>query len=448
MRNILLPLAIAFIFSGTWYASTTPRGSQYVTDTISFVSSGTFSSFGQGFGQNFDNRAAVFFTPSITTDDLQDKYAVAGENYRDDRGRRKEGGKINVLIVPGHEPNYGGTEFGRIRERELVVELSSYLAEFLKVNPKYNVTVTRDTEDWHPALTEYFKSSWDSIVKFAADQKMEMVRLVDSGKITDIDTGIVHNSVPKDVALRLYGINKWANENDMDIVIHVHFNDYPRRYASVPGKYSGFVIYVPESQYSNSGATREVAESVNKRLAKYYPTSDLPKEGNGQGIVEEQELIAIGSDNSVDAASMLIEYGYIYEPTLATDVTRKFTLQDMAFQTYLGLQDFFGNGNDVTLKFDTFALPYKFEHEIREGVSPSRDTLALQTALIIDGVYPPEGSVKNDCPRTGRVGPCTLKALAQFQKKYGVIGEAVAGKPYVGPKTLEVLNTLFSVNVI
>ena len=52
----------------------------------------------------------------------------------------------------------------------------------------------------------------------------------------------IRNIAPDEMGVRLYGINKWANENDIDIVIHVHFNDYPGRPRTGSGKYSGFSI--------------------------------------------------------------------------------------------------------------------------------------------------------------------------------------------------------------
>jgi len=33
--------------------------------------------------------------------------------------------------------------------------------------------------------------------------------------------------VTEDIALRLYGFNKWADENKVDAMVHIHFNDYP-----------------------------------------------------------------------------------------------------------------------------------------------------------------------------------------------------------------------------
>jgi peptidoglycan hydrolase-like protein with peptidoglycan-binding domain len=72
------------------------------------------------------------------------------------------------------------------------------------------------------------------------------------------------------------------------------------------------------------------------------------------------------------------------------------------------------------------------------------DVLALQTAMLIDGVYPGAGKTKNDCPRTGKLGPCTLSALNTFQKKYGIKGE----EGMVGEKTKKILNTKYSVQSV
>lgn len=164
----------------------------------------------------------------------------------------------------------------------------------------------------------------------------------------------------------------------------------------------------------------------------------MPKETDG--IIEEQELIAIGSYNTLDAPSMLIEYGYIYEPQFADKNVRDSTFRDLAFQTYLGIQDFFGSGNDVSLTYDTLMLPYKWENNINRNTLDKNPVLALQSALIIEGLYPPREKNKNDCPRTGKFGPCTIEALSTFQKKYGISGE----NEMVGEQTKKILNEKYS----
>ncbi|MDQ5893652.1 MAG: MurNAc-LAA protein, partial [Patescibacteria group bacterium] len=299
----------------------------------------------------------------------------------------------------------------------------------------------RDKFNWHPTLANYFNTHWSEIMTFFEERKSETLQLVNSGTVKRIEDGLIHNSARRDVALRLYGINKWSNENQIDIAIHIHFNDYPRRNASEPGKYSGFAIYVPEKQYANSTTTSAIADSIFKRLAKYNAVSDYPPEESG--IVEEQDLIAIGSYNTLDVPSMLIEYGYIYEPQFADATVRDSTLRDLAFQTYLGLQDFFGSGNDFSLAYDTLMLPYNWTGDITTKDSNKSDVLALQSALLLEGTYPPQAKTKNDCPRSGKFGPCTISALAEFQKKYGIDGNGER----VGSETRKVLNERYSVQL-
>ena len=67
----------------------------------------------------------------------------------------------------------------------------------------------------------------------------------------------------------------------------------------------------------------------------------MPKEDTG--VIEDQELIALGSNNSLDGVGMLVEYGYIYEPGIVDISIRNKILDDLAFQTYLGVMDFLEN---------------------------------------------------------------------------------------------------------
>jgi len=143
----------------------------------------------------------------------------------------------------------------------------------------------------------------------------------------------------------------------------------------------------------------------------------------------------------VDAASMLIEYGYIYETQFTDKSLRSKALQDLAFQTYLGLQDFFEPRSPFAAvgSFDTLMMPYQWTKSMSRATADSSDVYALQTALVLDGVYPPDGRSLNDCPRTGAIGGCTKAALQAFQDKYGISGE----KGTVGAKTVEMLNKIY-----
>jgi N-acetylmuramoyl-L-alanine amidase len=346
--------------------------------------------------------------------------------------------KVRILIVPGHQPDYGGAEYmshyGDIKERDLVVELAQDLQTFLDGNNRYQVIVARDTESWNPIFTDYFKTEWNDIIDWENAYKQQFSAMVADGSLTLPKVIIDHATSTPDGIIQLYGMTKWANENNIDIEIHVHFNDYVG-HGDKHGKYTGFAIYVPAAQYDNSTTTHAIADDVFKRLARYNPVSDL--QGESTGIVDDPELIAVGANNTADAASMLIEYSYIYEPQLDNPATRDVFIKDLAFQTYLGLQDFFDPNNVISVagSFDTLLLPHTW---IETGAS-STQIFALQTALLDDGDYPPSGKSLNNCPRTGTFGACTTAALQTFQQKYNISGE----NGIIGPKTIHVLNEKF-----
>jgi N-acetylmuramoyl-L-alanine amidase len=392
------------------------------------------------FEQAGEELAAVFFTPSVTVRDLREHYDKAEKKSL----MRKSGGaeRLKILIMPGHEPFSGGTSFKGMQEKDIAVTLAKKLALKLSADPHFEVIVARDYTSWHPSIAEYFDTHWEEIKNFRLGQKAEMAKLVSEGKIVKKTDGIVHNNAPEASAIRLFGINKWVNENGVDIAIHIHFNDYPRGNRGAPGEYSGFTIYVPDWQYSNAEATKVMAKAVFARLSRLFATSDLPQEQDG--VVEDQDLIAIGQSNTVDAASMLIEYGYIYEPMITNDMVREAVLDEMALQTYLGVEDFFGGkivGSMPTGgRFGSTLLPHTWTTKIISATSAqSFDVISLQAALTVEGMYPPAGRTKNECPVSGTFGNCTQAALAAFQSKYGISGE----QGIIGEKTLAKLNELF-----
>ena len=429
MKKIVISILIFAVLYTFWFVGSYPKAFYYIDLAYSYV--GIHVEKGLTYISDLGiNLAAVLLHKPVTTTELHDKYANMPVK------------KVRVFIVPGHEPDYGGTEYKDLKERDMVVDLSNYLGEFLKNNGHYDVMLSRDKDNWSPTLQTYFKDHWDEIISFLKDSRQEKLQLVNAGSMKKTVATVNHNNTKKDVALRLYGMNKWGNENDIDIAIHIHFNDYPRKNTSGPGKYSGFAIYVPEPQYLNSATTRALAETVFKRLAKYNAQSNLP--GESEGVIDEPDLIAIGVNNTSDAASMLIEYGYIYEPQFADPEVRQSIIKDLAFQTYLGLQDFFGSGNDVSLAYDTLMLPHLWKNDLTKNKADTDDVLALQSALLLDGFYPSGGKTKNDCPRTGKIGPCTLGAISAFQKKYGITGE----DGFVGEKTKKALNDNYSVKGI
>jgi N-acetylmuramoyl-L-alanine amidase len=381
--------------------------------------------------------AAVFFVPSITVKDLKNMYdgktkqlAYADKDISEkDSPRsasvRKSSGnaKLRILIVPGHEPGFGGTEFNGILERELAVETADDLAALLDANPHYEVFVARTDSAWSPTLETYFTEHAADIEAFREEQANEMRKMVEEGSVSIETDQVHHKDAPSEAALHLYGINKWATDNNIDLTIHLHINDYAGRGRGVIGKYDGFTIYVPDHQYSNALASRAVGEAVAKRLATYHAASTLSKEN--EGVVDDQELIAVGSNNSADSASILIEYGYIYEPQFTKPAVRSLALSDYAYETYLGLQDFFGD----SVKTDTGSMAFPYDWSMVQVTSGANGPgiYALQAALHYLRAYPPPGKTFSDCPVSGLAGDCTIAALSAFQASKGLEATGTLG---------------------
>jgi len=79
--------------------------------------------------------------------------------------------KIRVLIVPGHEPDNGGTNYGNIYERTLVVGIGQDFQQFLGGNSRYQSFITRDTQVWNPTFATYFQDEWNQIISWEKTAK-------------------------------------------------------------------------------------------------------------------------------------------------------------------------------------------------------------------------------------------------------------------------------------
>lgn len=369
--------------------------------------------------------ASVFFIESAAPEALKAKYARALSG----------GSKIRVLIVPGHDSEAWGTEFRGVREADMTAAVGESLTKLLASDSAYEPLLVRSQWEYAAGFEEYFKDTRANIHAFVLEKKQTMRELVRAGSV-HLTEGVIHNSASSDIAMRLYAFNVWANEHGVDIVLHLHFNDYPGRPTHRAGRYNGFALYVPDTQFSNSRASRAVAEALFKQFSKFYAESNLPVEGSG--IVEDQELIAIGAYNTLDPVGVLIEYGYIYEQRFLDGDIREKTMKELAFQTYQGLNRFFGKYGEALQKYPTTLLPHEWNVPLAEGTANHSSVLALQVALFFEEVYPPQGDKRN-CPLTGIFGPCTVRAVRLFQEKNGLPASGI-----VGTLTLKKLNELYS----
>jgi N-acetylmuramoyl-L-alanine amidase len=245
---------------------------------------------------------------------------------------------VRILIVPGHDDQVWGAEFKGVKEADMTVKLGLMLYDKLSNDKNFQVYITRDRDGYTKEFADYFKNNESAIRQFIRDSRSGFKNQIAGGQVQQVD-GVPHNNVSDYVAIRLYGINKWVDENNIDAVIHIHFNDYPRPHLSWRGEYKGFVVYAPEQQLKNSQMSYPLASFVFQSLLKYYPISNYEKESSG--IVPDQNLIAVGASNTLNTRSILIEYGYIYEKRFSTFYKRAAEMKTMAAQTYDGIRRYF-----------------------------------------------------------------------------------------------------------
>jgi len=268
------------------------------------------------------------------------------------QGVAPDAAPVKILLVPGHDNEVWGAQYGNVKEAAMNLAVASRIYNILKKDKRFEVHITRDTSG--PARTtdgvqsggytkefaDYFSLHEDEITAFRENAKAEMQNRVESGAYVEKE-GVPHNSVSVDVAMRLYGFNKWANENKIDAMIHIHFNDYPRWSKWAIGKYTGFVIYFPDGQMRNSFESGRLGANILMELEKKYTTSTYKRELGG--LVTDQKLIALGSNGTLEGGvrSVLIEYGYIYEKRFRNYTTRHQAYDDMAKRTAEGISNYF-----------------------------------------------------------------------------------------------------------
>lgn len=337
------------------------------------------------------------FPITVTQTDVQAKYANAAGG----------GEKLKVLLMPGHEPAFGGAELGALKERDIAVDIANKIARELSKDTRLEVTVARDTLIWNTELQAYFREDWEDIQDFVEGKKRVFNRAVKRGDVEVRDFEPAHNTAATDVALRLYGISKWASEEGYDVVVHLHLNDTGAQ------NHQGFAVYVPDKEFGNAEASRPLGEAIAYELNRFNASSTLPIEN--YGIVEDQSLIALGAYNTANFPSVLVEYAYIYESKIKNPEARDVVLSDMAHQTYRGIQKYIGapvTGSDTTV------FPYAWTGTLKAGES-SAEAYALQVALKKLGFFPPQGQLLIGCPLSGVMDTCTVSALNAFQTSKG-----------------------------
>ncbi len=345
----------------------------------------------------------------------------------------QNGGIVEVLIVPGHDNHYSGAVFRGQREADMNLMLAQKIAKQLATDPNVFVTVSRDENGFYPPLAEYLDENKDEISKFIIDSKKATNRFLIKNDI-EVDTGVTHNDAPGEVAFGLYGINKWIAERSFDLVLHVHFNDDSSHWGDNLGEYGGYTIYVPDKNLPNADKAIPLAQSIGREMRKTFYPSNLPLEKNLSdefGIVPDFKLIAVGSNRTLETPSILVEYSYIYEPHMASEFLDVSTTM-MARATARGIFNMLSGPQEWR------NLTYTWKRPLSLSVKKDIDVLALQFGLRELGFYPPTNHDRDNCPFTGFYGPCTQKAVKEFQKANNLTPDGSAG-----PKTLGIMNGVF-----
>ncbi len=345
--------------------------------------------------------------------------------------RYRAGETIKILIIPGHDKKYSGAYFNGVSEQAINLQLANRIKEELTKDPQLSVTVTRNDNGYIPEIQEYFDEEEKEINRFIKHHKESTKKAISNNEI-DPGEQVPHADAVPTVAYQLYGVNKWAEENDFDIIISIHFNDDTGHRPGVVGDYYGFTVYVPDENLPNHDDAVIIGEAIGARMKQTFPTSTMPLEADKDdenGVIADFNLIALGSNRTLKIPSVLIEYSYIYEPQIRPEV---FDLSAfvMARATTRGVYDYL-NGRQGMKN-----LLYSWGKE-PIGKSLSKDVIALQYGLRELGFYPPK--TMKDCPFTGNFGPCTLQAVKDFQKTNGLKADGA-----VGPKTKAILNSIFS----
>lgn len=343
------------------------------------------------------------------------------------------GGIVEVLVVPGHDEENPGAVFRGQKEADMNLILGKKIAAELSGDEQLFVTITRDETGYYPPLQKYLDENEKEISEFIKDRKRATERFLERNDIV-VESGVTHNNAPTDVALGLYGINKWAAEESFDLIIHIHFNDDTSHFGNNMGEYGGYTIYIPDEHLLNADRAKPLAQSIGREMRKTFFRSNLPIEAERSdefGLVPDFKLIALGSNRTLETPSILVEYSYIYEPhvsaeflDLSTDVMARATARGV-FNMLSGPQEWRN-------------LSYVWKTPLSLSTKKSTDALALQYGLRELGFYPPKNHDRDNCPFSGFYGPCTQKAVKEFQKIHKLQVDGLAG-----PRTLEIMNAVF-----
>lgn len=239
-----------------------------------------------------------------------------------------------ILLVAGHTATTKGAVYDQTTEYELNYDLLRKLEREVR-SRGFDVVITHKGDDYSPQFLEYFDQNEEQILDYRQNKKDAYDAQYPQGVVTN-DTD--HNHASPIGVIQLYGVNLWATENNVDAVVHLHYNDYPGRPAGQRGVHSGFSIFAPLKTNDHFVESFKLAKSIEKNMLQSSKRSTVKNESAG---VLESELIAVGQANSVTMPAVLIEGGFVYESKFTNPTQREIMLTKQARDIAEGIKQYF-----------------------------------------------------------------------------------------------------------
>src|SRR3989344_2475822 len=202
--------------------------------------------------------ASLFFANDLTVADISAKY------------QRKQ---LTVLIVPGHDAIDGGASYKGVYEAEYTAKIGQYLYEYLENDPNIDAILVRNKNGYTKEFADYFSREEGEIRAFTSRAVGYFNSLKETNQVEKPAAPFTHVRANTRVTKILYGLNRWANDHDVDIVLHIHLNDYPRKSGEV--RYEGYSLYIPDASLPNHTPSKAIAEALSGTFSRFWTKSNL-----------------------------------------------------------------------------------------------------------------------------------------------------------------------------
>ena len=132
---------------------------------------------------NFDalkNSASLFFAQLSSTREIREKHTTD---------------KVKILLVPGHEEDFGGKEYRGIKERDLNVLLANHLYDLFSKDKGVAILNVKDNKgNFSKWFSDYTKENELAIKEFRNSVRANFKKAINDG--FEIKNTVTHNKAP------------------------------------------------------------------------------------------------------------------------------------------------------------------------------------------------------------------------------------------------------------